>query len=80
MVPHRHYDAINKRDHINDAYKEFVDQHDQKLGTKIVTGKSYSDAMSEWALRQDNPELGVKRLKTRGEYINSQNIFSRGIR
>ena len=73
--PQSTYDAINKRDHINDAYKEFVDQHDQKLGTKIVTGKSYSDAMSEWALRQDNPELGVKRLKTRGEYINSQNIF-----
>ena len=73
--PQSTYDAINKRDHINDAYKEFVDQHDQKLGTKIVTGKSYSDAMSEWALRQDNPELGVKRLKTRGEYTNSQNIF-----
>ena len=69
------FDAINKRDHINDAYKEFVDQHDQKLGTKIVTGKSYSDAMSEWALRQENPELGVKRLKTRGEYINSQKMF-----
>ena len=73
--PQSTYDAINKRDHINDAYKEFNDKHDQKLGTKIVTGKSYSDAMSEWALRQDNPELGVKRLKTRGEYTNSQNIF-----
>ena len=69
------FDAINKRDHINDAYKEFVDQHDRKLGTKVVTGKSYGDAMSEWALRQENPELGVKRLKTRGEYINSQKMF-----
>ena len=32
--PQSTYDAINKRDHINDAYKEFVDQHDQKLGTQ----------------------------------------------
>ena len=69
------FDDVNKRDQINDAYKEFVDQHDRKLGTKVVTGKSYSDAMSEWALRQENPELGVKRLKTKGEYMNSQNIF-----
>ena len=52
----------------------------RKLGTKVVTGKSYSDAMSEWALRQENPELGVKRLKTRGEYINSQKNVSKGIR
>ena len=69
------FDDVNKRDQINDAYKEFIDQHDRKLGTKVVTGKSYSDAMSEWALRQENPELGVKRLKTKGEYMNSQNIF-----
>ena len=74
-MPQSSFDDVNKRDQINDAYKEFVDQHDQKVGTKIVTGKSYSEAMSEWAKRQEDPDLGLKRQKTVGEYKNSQNIF-----
>ena len=75
-MPQFTYEALNKRDIINDALKVFEDQHSQRTGTKLVVGKTYRDAMLEWSKSvQSGDGDRVKRLKTYGEYTNSQNLF-----
>ena len=75
-MPQFTYEALNKRDIINDALKAFEDQHSQRTGTKLVVGKTYSDAMLEWSKSAlSGTGDRQKRLKTQGEYTNSQNLF-----
>jgi integrase len=75
-MPRFTFEALNKRDIINDALKAFEDQHSQRSGTKLVVGKTYSDAMQEWSKSAlSGAGNRVKRLKTHGEYTNSQNLF-----
>jgi len=74
-IPQFTYEALNKRDIINNALKAFEDQHSQRTGTKLVVGKTYSDAMSEWLSKAQSGVGKQKRQKTIGEYTNSQNLF-----
>ena len=70
------FDAVNKRDKINNAFKGFEDEHGQRIGTKTRVGKRYSEAMAAWLEKQNDPNRDdLKRMKTRDEYIKSQRIF-----
>jgi len=75
-MPQFTYEALNKRDIINDALKVFEDQHGLRIGNKKVVGKRYSEAMEEWLTKaQRGDGKTVKRQKTIGEYTKSQNLF-----
>jgi len=74
-VPTFTFEALNKRDFINDSYKLFEDQHAVRTGNKKVVGKRYKQAMSEWLSKAQSGVGNQKRQKTIGEYTNSQNLF-----